>query len=133
MQNSLFTVPDQPPCAHRDVMDIQVVAFPQEGIVKGPESASLLEAALQMGADVLGGMSANQACPDDSRTQVRKRFDLTEEYGGDVDMHVDETDDPFFHTLEMMADEAIARGYTGHRAHLRTRRLWRPLRPLYQR
>lgn len=104
-------------------MDIQVVAFPQEGIVKGPESASLLEAALQMGADVLGGMSANQACPDDSRTQVRKRFDLTEEYGGDVDMHVDETDDPFFHTLEMMADEAIARGYAGHRAHLRTRRL----------
>ena len=115
MQNSLFTVPDQPPCAHRDVMDIQVVAFPQEGIVKGPESASLLEAALQMGADVLDGMSANQACPDDSRTQVRKRFDLTEEYGGDVDMHVDETDDPFFRTLEMIADEAIARGYTGHR------------------
>ena len=102
MQNSLFTVPDQPPCAHRDVMGIQVVAFPQEGIVKGPESASLLEAALQMGADVLGGMSANQACPDDSRTQVRKRFDLTEEYGGDVDMHVDETDDPFFRTLEMV-------------------------------
>ena len=100
---------------YRGVMDIQVVAFPQEGIVKDPESASLLEAALQMGADVLGGMPANEACPDDSRTQVKKLFDLAEKYGVDIDMHVDETDDPFFRTLEMIADEAIARGYTGHR------------------
>lgn len=100
---------------YKGLMDIQVVAFPQEGIVKDPQSEELLEEALKMGADVLGGMPANERCPDDSRTQVKKLFDLAEKYNVDVDMHVDESDDPFFRTLEMIADEAIARGYTGHR------------------
>lgn len=67
----------------------------------------------EAGADVVGGMPANENTPDDSRAHVKFCFDLAEKYDADIDMHVDETDDPFYRTLEMVADEAIARGYIG--------------------
>jgi len=104
-------------CALRDkyrhVMDLQIVAFPQEGILKDPGCESLLWDAMRAGADVVGGMPANEHTPDDSREHVRICFDIAEKFDADIDMHVDETDDPFYRTLEMIADEALRRGWIG--------------------
>ena len=69
--------------------------------------------AMEAGADVVGGMPANEHSPDDSREHVRICFDIAEKFDADIDMHVDETDDPFYRTLEMIADEALKRGWIG--------------------
>ncbi|MBP6137987.1 MAG: amidohydrolase family protein, partial [Clostridia bacterium] len=98
---------------YRDRMTLQLVAFPQEGILKDPGCDVLMEEAMKMGCDIVGGMPANENNPDDSRAHVKFCFDLAEKYNADIDMHVDETDDPFYRTLEMVADETIKRGWHG--------------------
>ena len=98
---------------YKGVVDMQTVAFPQEGIVKDPGADKLMWQAMEMGCDVVGGMPANENCPDDSRAHVKLCFDIAEKYDADIDMHVDESDDPFYRTLEMVADETIARGWQG--------------------
>lgn len=98
---------------YKNIVDIQIVAFPQVGLEKCPVAKDLMREAMQKGADIVGGMPANENSPDDSREHVRFCFDLAEKYDADIDMHVDETDDPFYRTLEMVADEAIKRGYIG--------------------
>jgi cytosine deaminase len=97
----------------KDIVDIQIAAFPQEGILKNPGCEKLMREAMKMGADVVGGMPANEESPDDSRKHIEIAFDIAEEFDADIDMHIDETDDPFYRTLEMLADETIKRGYQG--------------------
>jgi len=98
---------------YKDIMDIQIVAFPQEGILKNPGCEELMWKAMELGADIVGGMPANEHTPDDSRRHIEICFDIAEKYDADIDMHVDETDDPFYRTLEMLADETIKRGWQG--------------------
>ncbi len=95
------------------LVDLQVVAFPQEGILKDPGCEQLMWEAAAAGADVVGGMPANEHTPDDSRRHISICFDIAEKYDLDVDMHVDETDDPSYRTLEMLADETMKRGWHG--------------------
>lgn len=95
------------------IMKLQLVAFPQEGIIKDPGCDKLMDEAMKMGCDIVGGMPANENSPDDSLAHVKFCFDLAEKYDADIDMHVDETDDPFYRTLEMVADETIRRGWEG--------------------
>ena len=82
---------------YKGVVDMQTVAFPQEGIMKDPGADKLMWQAMEMGCDVVGGMPANENCPDDSRAHVKLCFDIAEKYDADIDMHVDESDDPFYH------------------------------------
>ncbi|WIV12084.1 amidohydrolase family protein [Proteiniborus sp. MB09-C3] len=98
---------------YKDIMDIQTIAFPQEGIIKDPGCDKLMWEAMEMGADIVGGMPANENTPEDSKRHIELCFDIAEKYDADVDMHVDETDDPFYRTLEMLADETIKRGWQG--------------------
>ncbi len=98
---------------YKGIVDIQTIAFPQEGIMKDPGADKLMEEAMKMGCDIVGGMPANENCPEDSLAHVKFCYDLAEKYDADIDMHVDESDDPFHRTLEMVADEAIARHYEG--------------------
>lgn len=98
---------------YKDIMDIETIAFPQEGIIKDPGCEKLMWEAMEMGADIVGGMPANENNPDDSKKHIEICFDIAEKYDADVDMHVDETDDPFYRTLEMLADETIKRGWQG--------------------
>ena len=74
---------------YKGVCDIQIVAFPQVGLIKCPMAKELMEEAMKRGADVVGGMPANENSPDDSREHVKFCFDLAEKYDADVDMHVD--------------------------------------------
>lgn len=94
-------------------MDLQIVAFPQEGIVRDPGCKALMEEAMRLGCDLVGGMPANEASPADSLEHVRFCFELAQKYNADIDMHVDETDDPFYRTLEMVADETLRTGFQG--------------------
>lgn len=98
---------------YKDKITFQLIAFPQEGIIKNPGCDELLDKAMQMGCEIVGGMPANEYTPEDSLAHVKYCFDLAEKYDADVDMHVDETDDPFYRTLEMVADETIKRGWEG--------------------
>jgi cytosine deaminase len=94
-----------------DLIDIQIVAFPQEGIVKAPGTEALMREAMTLGVDVVGGMPFNEASPQDSRRHIEIVFDIARDF--DADMHVDETDDPAARTLEVLAELTIANGWQG--------------------
>lgn len=98
---------------YSDVFDLQVVAFPQEGIIQDPGTDELMEEAIKMGCDVVGGMPFNEMIYDDSKKHVDFCFNLAKKYDRDLDMHVDETDDETAHTLEYYAAKAIKEGYEG--------------------
>jgi len=89
------------------IVDIQIVAFPQEGIIKNPGCEDLMWQAMKMGADIVGGMPANENSPEDSKKHIEICFEIAKAFDADIDMHVDETDDPFYRTLEMLADETL--------------------------
>ena len=96
-----------------DLIDIQIVAFPQEGIVKSPGTEALMHEVMKLGVDVVGGMPFNEASPQDSRRHIEIVFDIAREFDADIDMHVDETYDPAARTLEMLAELTIVNGWQG--------------------
>ena len=97
----------------RDLIDVQIVAFPQEGIVKSPGTEALMRDVMKLGVDVVGGMPFNEASPTDSRRHIEIVFEIAKEFDADIDMHVDETDDPSARTLEVLAELTIANGWQG--------------------
>jgi cytosine deaminase len=97
----------------RDLMDIQIVAFPQEGIVKSPGTEALMREAMKLGVDIVGGMPFNETSPADSRRHIEIVFDIAREFDADIDMHVDETDDPAARTLEVLAELTILNNWQG--------------------
>lgn len=97
----------------RGIVDIQVVAFAQDGIVREPGAAELMRQAMQLGADVAGGIPWIEYSEADIREHVRVIFDLAEQYDKDVSMLVDDAGDPGLRSLETMALETIRRGRIG--------------------
>ena len=95
------------------IAEVQTIAFPQEGLLRDPGAYALMEAAVEAGADVVGGMPHWETDEPAQREHVRLCFELAERFDRDLDMHVDETDDGGVRTLVMVADEALARGFTG--------------------
>src|SRR6266516_1754653 len=94
-----------------DIAEVRTIAFPQEGLLRDPGAYALMEAALEAGADVVGGMPHWETDEPAQRDHVRLCFELAQRFDRDLDMHVDETDDGGIRTLEMVADEALRRGY----------------------
>jgi cytosine deaminase len=97
----------------RGVVELQVVAFAQDGIVREPGAAGLLREAMALGADVVGGIPWIEATDADRAAHVRACFDLAREFEADVSMLLDDAGDARLRTLELMAREAIARGWEG--------------------
>jgi cytosine deaminase len=91
----------------RDWIDVQIVAFPQEGILSYPRGAELMEEALRLGADVVGGIPHYEHTREMGALSVKETFRLAEKYDRPIDVHCDETDDPESRFLEVMAAEAI--------------------------
>lgn len=91
-------------------MDVQIVAFPQEGIYAYPKGDELLEEALIMGADVVGGIPHYEFTREDGVQSVKKSFELAYKYGKMVDIHCDEIDDEQSRFLEVVAAEAYKLG-----------------------
>jgi cytosine deaminase len=98
---------------YADIVDLQIVAFPQEGIIQNEGAADLMKQAMELGADVVGGMPFNEKNINDSTAHIEFAFNLAKEYDADIDMHVDETDDPAAKTLEILARQTIANDWQG--------------------
>ena len=94
-----------------DIAEVQIVAFPQEGLLRDPGAADLMAEAMQRGATVVGGMPHWEATEDAQREHVRLCFELAARHDADVDMHVDETDDGSVRTLAMVVAETERRGW----------------------
>jgi cytosine/creatinine deaminase len=79
---------------YADLVDLQIVAFPQEGILRSPGTAELLRDALDLGADVLGACCYNEADLGDALAHLDLVFELAAERGVDLDLHADFADTP---------------------------------------
>ena len=97
----------------RGIVDLQVVAFAQDGLVREPGAAALMHEAMALGADVVGGIPWIELTDADAAAHIRTCFDLAQEFNKDVSMLLDDTGDPGLRTLEMMAVEAMRRGWHG--------------------
>jgi cytosine deaminase len=98
---------------YRDVVDIQIVAFPQQGIIQDPGAEELLREAMRRGAVAIGGHPQLEICDDDSRRHIEIVFDIAEDFDADIDMHVDETDDPDSRWVHEIAVQTLRRGRHG--------------------
>lgn len=93
----------------RHLIDLQIVAFPQEGIESFKDGRALMTEAIAMGADVVGGIPHFENTRDQGVSSVKFLMDLAERTGCLVDVHCDETDDPQSRFLEVLAEEARVR------------------------
>lgn len=91
----------------KDMVDVQIVAFPQEGIVSFKNGEEIMEEALKMGADVVGAIPHYEFARDMGVESVKIAFDLAEKYNKLIDIHCDEIDDPNSRFLEVVVAEAI--------------------------
>ena len=94
----------------RHLIDLQIVAFPQEGIESFANGRRLMEQAVEIGADVVGGIPHFENTRDQGVSSIKFLMDLAERTGCLVDVHCDETDDPHSRFLEVLAEEARVRG-----------------------
>lgn len=94
----------------KDRLYLQLIAFPQEGYYAYPGGDELVEEALRLGADVVGGIPHYEFTRELGEKSVKKAFALAEKYDRLVDIHCDETDDPQSRFVECIASEAY---YTG--------------------
>lgn len=92
---------------YKDVVDIQVVAFPQEGIVKNPGSEELMKEAIELGPDVVGGIPWFEMTDEDSKYHADFIFNLARKYDKDIHFLEDDTDDPYSRGLEYTASKVI--------------------------
>jgi cytosine deaminase len=97
----------------RPYLDLQLVAFPQDGFLRAPRGADLLEAALKRGVDVVGGIPHFERTMAEGATSVRALCEIAAERGLMVDMHCDESDDPLSRHVEVLAAETVRLGLQG--------------------
>lgn len=97
----------------KHLMDIQIVAFPQEGILRDPGTEELLYKAMELGADLVGGMPHHERPYSKAKPHIDICFEVAKRFDADIDMHVDETDDPRSRSLEYLAEKTVAEEYQG--------------------
>lgn len=97
----------------RGITELQVVAFAQDGIVREPGAEDLLRQAMDLGADVVGGIPWIEFTEADIEEHVKIVFDIAEAYDKPVSMLVDDAGDPGLRSIEVMATETIKRGWQG--------------------
>lgn len=95
---------------YRDLVDIQVVAFPQEGIFKAPGTEQMMYEAMEMGADVVGGIPYNDAPANDHIDLV---FEIAKKYDKDIDLHQDFADEANSMSIVYLCHKTIKENYQG--------------------
>jgi cytosine deaminase len=90
----------------RNKLDIEIVAFPQEGIYAYPDGKKIIEEALKKGADVIGGIPHYELTREDGVKSIQTIVKLAMKYQKKIDVHCDETDDEQSRFLETLAAEA---------------------------
>ncbi|MCG8401763.1 MAG: amidohydrolase family protein, partial [Firmicutes bacterium] len=94
----------------RDRIDIQVVAFPQDGLTRDPGAGRLVRRAMEEGADVVGGIPWIEHTDRAAQHHIDTMLDLAVEMDAPVSMLVDDAGDASLRTLEMLAVATIERG-----------------------
>ncbi len=97
----------------KGIVDLQVVAFAQDGLVREPGAEALMRQAMDLGADVVGGIPWIEYTDADIAEHVRICFELAKEYDKPVSMLVDDAGDNGLRSLEVMALETIRTGWQG--------------------
>ena len=95
---------------YRNLVDIQVVAFPQEGIYKAPGTEELMYEAMEMGADVVGGIPYNDLS---ANQHIDLIFDIAKKYDKPIDLHQDFSDEADDMSIKYLAEKTIKEGYQG--------------------
>jgi cytosine/creatinine deaminase len=106
---ALLTVRDRV----KEYLDLQLVAFPQDGFYRAPNGRANLVRALDMGVDVVGGIPHFERTMDEGADSLRDLCRIAAERGLPVDIHCDETDDPLSRHIETLAREALRHGLGG--------------------
>jgi cytosine/creatinine deaminase len=96
--------------AVKDWMTLQVVAFPQDGIYGGSKNEALMEEALKLGADAVGGIPHYELTREDGVRSIHRIFELAQQYDRLIDIHCDEIDDDNSRFLEVVTACAIRSG-----------------------
>ena len=94
-------------------LDLQLVAFPQDGLLRSPNALANLRRALDLGVDVVGGIPHFERTMNDGAESVRLLCELAAERGLRVDMHCDESDDPLSRHIETLAFHTQRLGLQG--------------------
>ncbi|UVA77355.1 amidohydrolase family protein [Pandoraea commovens] len=109
---TLLTLKDE----YDSLLDLQIVAFPQEGILKSKGTYELMIDALRMGADVVGGCPYNELNWEDTKRHIDIVFELAQRFDAPIDMHADfadDTSDQRFAAISYIAQRTIDTGYQG--------------------
>jgi len=95
----------------KDIVDLQVAAFPQEGIFNNKGTEKLMWEAMEMGADIVGGMPAAEWLDEHARAHVDLVFEISKKYNNAlIDMHMDQSKDMFDRSLEYTAFKTMEAG-----------------------
>lgn len=98
---------------YRDLIDIQLVAFPQSGILKSPGTPELLDEAIKLGADLVGGLDP-ASFDRDVNGHLDVVFGVAEKHGVDVDIHLHDAGSMGAFTIEEICARTVALGMQGH-------------------
>ena len=96
-----------------DYLDLQLVAFPQDGLYRAEGAERNLLRALDMGVGIVGGIPHGERTMEDGRLSVIRLMEIADERGLMVDLHCDETDDPHSRHIETLTAETHRRGMGG--------------------
>jgi cytosine deaminase len=97
----------------RDLVDLRLIAFPQDGILSFPNGKELMRESMRLGCDVIGGIPHYEWTREDGVEEVHFLFDLARETGAPIDLHCDETDDEQSRFLEVVAARTMRDGMQG--------------------
>jgi cytosine/creatinine deaminase len=98
---------------YKDYCEIEVVAFPQEGIARDPGAAELMDEAIKEGCDVVGGLPWYEYTDEEARQHIDICFDLAKKHDLDIHMLVDDTDDANSRSLEYLALKTMRESFHG--------------------
>lgn len=99
--------------ATRSLCEIQFVAFPQDGLLRDRAAIDNVREALRLGVDLVGGIPHVERTREDGVKHLKLVFALAREFDADIDVHIDETDDPHSQFTEVLAALTIQHGWQG--------------------
>lgn len=98
---------------NRDRIRIDYVAFPQNGLAHNPRAVDLMWEAMEKGCDLVGGMPHGEKDMNAAARHIELGFEIARHYDANIDMHIDETDNPAWNTLELLADQTLENNWQG--------------------
>lgn len=112
----------------KELINLQLTAFPQDGITSDKEVPELLEKAMEMGVDNVGMIPHNEPTREDGVKSIDIAFNIAKKYNRDIDGHIDETDDPNSRFLEVVARKTVEYNYQGRvsAGHVTAMHSWDP-------